>query len=248
MSYKDREKTILDYLQKHKTATISELCNELFVSEPTMRRDLAKLNETGKIIRTYGGASCRNELCENLPHSYREKEHSEEKVLIAKRCLELIRDGDTVMADASSTVDALIQLLSSKSSIVLITNSAKAPLTLSDTGIKIFVSGGEIAQNTYAYVGSYSENFIRSFNADICFFSIRTLTKDGLLTDNAVLENAIRKTMLSRSRKKVLLMDSKKIGAPCINTLCSIDDIDYIVCEKDISQIIPELKDKLIVV
>ncbi len=248
MSYGDRENSILEYLREHKTATISELCNRLFVSEPTMRRDLARLNDTGKIIRTYGGASYKSELCENLPYSLREKEHSEEKILIAKKCMELISDGDSIMLDASSTADALLKFLGTKSSIVLITNNAKAPLTLCNTGVKTFVSGGEIAQDTYAYVGNYAEDFFRFFNADICFFSIRTLTVGGLLTDNAISENAVRKIMLSRSKRKVLLMDSQKIGEPCINTLCSLDDVDNIVCEKDISKIIPKTKEKLIIV
>ena len=246
MSFKDRENAILEYLREHKSASISELCRELFVSEPTMRRDLATLNESGKIIRTYGGASYRSELCENLPQAFREREYSDEKVRIGKRCLELIHDGDTVMVDASSSAAALLELIGNKASIVVITNSAKAPLTLFDTNVKTLVTGGELAFNTYAYVGSYAENFLRSFNADICFFSIRTLTSDGLLTDNAIAENSVRKIMLARSKRKVLMMNSKKVGEPCINTLCSLDEIDNIVCEKDISNICPGVKEKLI--
>ena len=246
MSYKEREKSILDYLMEHKTATICELCSVFFVSEPTMRRDLRKLSESGKIIRSYGSATYRAELCTNLPHHLREREHSKEKLLIAARALELIRDGDTVMIDASSTAHELIQMLPEKKSVILITNNAKAPLTLSQSEVKTFVCGGELEPNTYAYIGSYAEEFFRSFNADICFFSIRTLTRDGLLTDNAVYENAIRKIMLSRSRKKVLLMDSEKIGEACVSTLSSLDGIDYIICEKDISILYPLYKNKFI--
>ena len=95
-------------------------------------------------------------------------------------------------------------------SLVVITNSAKAPLILADTNIKIFVTGGELATNTYAYVGNYAEEFLRTFNADICFFSVRTLTRDGRLTDNAVAENAVRKIMLARAKKSVLMLDSEK--------------------------------------
>ena len=248
MSYKDREERILEYLTKNKSASIGELCGVLFVSEPTMRRDLATLAQKGKVIRTYGGASFRGEPCENLPLSFREREHFEEKSAIGRKCLELIEDGDTVMVDASSTASALLSHIGSKNSIVVITNNAKAPEALSGTSVKTFVTGGELAPNTYAYVGSYAEDFLRSFNADICFFSIRTLTEDGLLTDNAVAENAIRRVMLSRSRKKVLMMDSQKIGMACINTLCSLDDVDVVVCERDISALCPAVLGKQIIV
>lgn len=83
MSHNDREHLILEYLQKNGEATVETLCRATFVSEPTMRRDLAALNKAGKIIRTHGGAVHRNALGENIPQAYREREHSEAKLEIS---------------------------------------------------------------------------------------------------------------------------------------------------------------------
>ena len=247
MSLKEREVLILEYLKERRSVTVEELCRALFVSEPTMRRDLAVLDSQGKIIRTYGGASYRSERGENLPQELREKEHSDAKIIIGKKCLSIINDGDTVMVDGSSTALALLNVISAKKSIAVITNSAKAPLILKDSGVKLFVTGGELAQNTYAYVGGHAESFIRSFNADLCFFSVRTLTRDGRLTDNAIAENSIRRAMMASSKKSVLLLDSKKISEPCINTLCELSGVSAVVSEKDISEFFEEkYKDKFI--
>lgn len=246
MAIKDREGAILEYLREKKEATVEELCRALFVSEPTMRRDLSSLNSRGKIIRTYGGAAHRSEPGENLPQSYREREHFDAKNIIGKKCAALIEEGSTVMVDGSSTATALINSLDAKKSLVLVTNNAKAPIILANSKIKTFVAGGEVAPNTYAFVGSHAEEFLRSFNADICFFSVRRLTADGMLTDNALAENAARRVMLSRSKKKVLMLDSGKIGDACLSTLCSINEIDYIVCEKDISARFPSFIEKFI--
>ncbi len=241
MSLKEREKSILEYLRKKREATVSELCAALFVSEPTIRRDLAALNTAGKIIRTYGGASYKSELGENLPQEYREREHTDAKDVIGRKCLELISDGDVVMIDGSSTALALIRAIEDKKiSIVIVTNSAKAPFILDKTNIKTFVTGGELAPHTHAYVGSYAEDFLRSFNADICFFSVRTLTPDGYLTDNALAENSVRRVMMSKSKKSVLMLDSQKIGEPCMNTLAALDEISYVVSETDISLNFPK--------
>lgn len=246
MSFKERESAILEYLRKNKRATVEELCSVLFVSEPTMRRDLAALSSAGKIIRTYGGASHKSELGENLPQAFREREQSDAKIAIGKKCLSLINDGDMIMVDASSTGLALLRALAGKHSVAVITNNAKAPLILSESKVKTFVVGGELAANTYACIGNYAEDFIRSFNADICFFSVRRLTRDGKLTDNAIAENSIRRTMMSRSRKSVLMLDSHKIGDACINTLCDISDVTHIVCEKDISGEFVKYKEKFL--
>ena len=246
MAYKEREAAILEYLAKYKQASVGELCSALFVSEPTIRRDLATLNMSGKIIRTHGGAAHRSELGENLPLSMRERENSEAKAIIGKKCLELINDGDTVMVDGSSTALALLQELCDKKSVVVVTNSAKAPLILADTKVKTFVTGGELAADAHVFVGSYAEDFLRSFNADVCFFSVRTLTRDGALTDNAIAENSVRRVMLSRSKKRVLMLNSEKIGEPCINTLCALDNVDFVVSERDISSLYPDYKQKFI--
>lgn len=246
MGFKERESAVLEYLREHRGADVRELCAALFVSEPTMRRDLAKLNSAGKIIRTHGGALHRSELGENLPLPMREKENPEAKTVIGKKCLELINDGDTVMVDGSSTALALLQELRDKKSVVVITNSAKAPLVLASTKVKTFVTGGELASDTYVYVGNYAESFLRGFNADICFFSVRTLTPDGLLTDNAIEENSVRRVMMSQSKKKVLILNSGKIGEPCMSNLCRINDVDFVVSERDISERFKEYKEKFV--
>ena len=247
MSFREqRENAILEYLREHKEVTVGELCRALYVSEPTMRRDLAALNASGRIIRTHGGAAYRSEPGENLPLSYREREHSDAKTAIGKKCLSLIRDGDTIMVDSSSSALALVRVLDVTRSIVVVTNSAKAALILAETKVKTFVTGGELAADTYAYVGSYAEEFIRSFNADLCFFSVRRLTPDGRLTDNALAENRVRSAMLAVARRRVLMLDSQKVGDPCLHTLCRIPDIDHIVCERNISDLFPQYADKFL--
>ncbi|MBQ8882068.1 MAG: DeoR/GlpR transcriptional regulator [Clostridia bacterium] len=246
MGLKEREQAILDYLNGKKEASVNELCNALFVSKPTMRRDLASLSLSGKIIRTHGGAMIRNQPGENIPLSLREREHSDAKLAIAKKCLSLIRDGDTVMLDGSTSALALIKLLDGKKSIIVITNSAKAAQILAETKIKAFITGGELQPDSCAHFGSYAENFVRGFNADICFFSVRRLTHDGKLTDNAINENSIRKVMLNQSRRSVLMIDSQKVGEPCSNTLCSLADITYAVSERDLRDDFPAFADKFI--
>ena len=205
MAFKERELAILEYLKEHKEASVENLCKVLFVSEATMRRDLTKLHNAKKLVRTHGGAIYRSEPGVNLPQDFREKENVDAKIAIANKCLGLIKDGDTVMIDGSSTVLPLLRIIGAKKSLVIITNNAKAPVLLSETDAKVFVCGGELATNAYALVGSYAESFVKSFNADICFFSVSNLTKDGHLTDNSIQENIIRKAMISKSKRVVLL-------------------------------------------
>ena len=134
MSLNDRENGILEYLRQSREASIDELCDRFFVSVATMRRDLTSLAESGKIIRTHGGAFLSSTPGESIPQELREREFVLEKEIIAKRCLELITDGDSVMIDGSSTCLQLMKILDAKKSIVVITNSTKAPFVSQKTG------------------------------------------------------------------------------------------------------------------
>lgn len=246
MSFKERENAILEYLMVHKEATVAELAHTLFVSEPTMRRDLYALSRAGKLLRTHGGAAYKGARGENLPQAFREREQTNAKAIIARRALALIEDGATVMVDASSTAAELLKLLGDRPDIVVVTNNAGAPVLLSETAVKTFVSGGELARGTYAFVGGYAEDFFRTFRADVCFFSVRRLSPDGELSDNAIAENAVRRVMMARAKKRVLLLDSKKLGESCMNTLCALDEIDTVVTDTDVSARFPAHKNKFL--
>ena len=150
------------------------------------------------------------------------------------------------MIDASSTGLQLIRLLSEKNSIIVITNSTKASFISAKTGVKIFVCGGETSKTSFGYIGSFAEEFIRKFNADICFFSVSALTFDGKLTDNSIAENQISKAMMECSKKSVLMLNSQKIGSIQRNTLCTLNNVDLVVSEKDISDKFPQYKEKFI--
>ena len=54
---KEREKSILESLLKHKHVTVKELARELYASESSIRRDLDKLEGQGFLRRTHGGAA-----------------------------------------------------------------------------------------------------------------------------------------------------------------------------------------------
>jgi DeoR/GlpR family transcriptional regulator of sugar metabolism len=72
------------------------------------------------------------------------------------------------------------------------------------------------------------------------------LTIDGKLTDNSIAENQISKAMMECSKKSVLLLNSQKIGEPQLNTLCSINDVDFVISEKSLSEYFPKYTEKFI--
>lgn len=235
MPYYERENKILEALYEVKNMSVEELSKRLFISMPTVRRDLIKLESKGFIIRTRGGAILKNNSPDTkIPLFMRENEQSEAKRIIAKKAVGFISDGDTIMLDASTTASSVIPYLADFHDILVITSGAKASVMLGEMGIKNICTGGEMVTKSFSYVGTEAEHTVLNYNADILFFSCRSLSSEGFLSDNSIEENSVRRAMMSRAKKKILLLDSTKYGKTSLNNLCHISEVDEFICEKDL--------------
>ncbi len=235
MSYYEREEKILHWLSEKEALSVRELAARLFVSEPTVRRDLNRLAHKGLIVRTHGGVlSKSNAADEAFAISLREQVHSEAKTSIGKRAASLIHDGSVIMMDGSTSAFSVLPYLTEHKDLIVITNGAKIAMALGRMGIKNFCTGGQMINETMAYVGRHAENMIRGLNADVLLFSARGLSYDGTLSDSSIEENNLRRVMMERSARQVMLLDSSKIGSRYIDVLCHVGDVSDILCETEL--------------
>ena len=230
---KDREKQILEILLKEKKATVKQLAQALFISEPSIRRDLASLEKQNLVKRIHGGAVLEETaLSKNkIPFLIREYEQSSAKILISQKAIELIKDNDVIFLDASTSCYYLIPFLASKRNLTVVTNGVKALSKLAEYDINTISTGGSLVNSCLALVGEEAYKTIETINADIAFFSCRGLSDDGFLTDIAPEENNIRKRMIRNSKKSYLLCATEKFGKKYFHNLCHKDDIDGIISE-----------------
>ena len=230
----EREQHILSYLEGRHACTVAELARTVFASEASVRRDLARLEKEGIVCRVYGGVVLSKYQNASLPLSVRRQENVSQKERIAQEAAALVPDGATVFLDASSTAGRVGKYLSHVHRLRIITNSATLVETLSDTPHEIWLTGGRYLRENRAFVGAEAENFVRSINIDWLFFSSQGLTLGGEITDSSEAETSLRRVLLTRSRHKFFLCDSSKLGVRRMFTVCSRDDVDRIICDKEI--------------
>lgn len=232
MSIYEREEKYLHILSE-KEHTVKELAKKLFISEPTVRRDMIILEKKELLTRKNGKVNLKiNSADKRIPLFIRIEEHEEEKKQIALKALNYIKDGYVIMLDASTTSYALVPHLANFKNIFVITNGAKTALALATLGIKTICTGGKLTTESLAYVGTDAEDILKRYNADVAFFSCRGISDDKIATDNSILENAMRKIMIKNSKKSFLLCDSSKFGKKYLNTLCNEKEIEKIISEK----------------
>lgn len=242
MPFYEREDKILGLLTANQITTVDEIASKLFISKPTVRRDFEKLAKKGLITRTHGGATLiKNAADEKIPFALREQEQNGAKFIMAKRAVEFIEDGYTVMLDGSTSAFAIVPLLTEFRKIIVITNSAKASFVLGQMGIKNICTGGHMINKSLTYVGDDAQNTLGKYNADVAFFSCRGVSDVGYLTDNSVEENQIRKIMIERSKKSVFLCDQSKFNKTYLNNLCHISEVSEIISNEKLPDYVKEL-------
>ena len=87
MALTERQNEILKTLKENKSASVSELAKDLYVSEATIRRDLSEMKSMGLIERSHGGALLP-ENAEEISIFFRmEKMQAKRNVRQPKPCL-----------------------------------------------------------------------------------------------------------------------------------------------------------------
>lgn len=229
----ERQEAILNLVIQKKSVSVKKLSELLYVSQPTIRRDLTELERQGKVMRTHGGVVLRKVADSEVPLVFREEQNNLSKRAIAEKASRMIHDGDVIFLDASSTASYLIPYLEKFKDIIVITNSPKTSIRLGEKRIKNYCTGGLLLLHSIAYVGSDAEKFISNINADILFFSSRGITHDGVITDSSIEESTIRKAMLKNSAKSYFLCDSTKIGQKYMYNVANTREIDGVITELD---------------
>lgn len=226
----ERREKILSILEQKRTATIRELAEMLFISEASIRRDVEALEKAGQVRRIYGGVVLEKFHNAVVPLGFREGENSQIKEELARRAAEMVQDGDTIMLDASSTVRRMVKYLGGKRGIKIVTNNLRIFSETVSPDTHLYCTGGLFDGQNALFYGAAAERYVRSLNADKCFFSSQGISQEGKISDASEEETSLRRVMLSHAERKIFLCDSTKVGVKRMFTLCGKEDVDEIIC------------------
>lgn len=229
-----RQQSILQYLQAHNTAKISQIAKAIYTSEASVRRDIAAMEAQGLVVRVYGGVLLAEHKNDVIPPALRDGANSVIKEALAEEAASLIHDGDTVIFDSSSTVRRICRHIQKRKNLKIITNNLRICEELRDTNISVYITGGEFYKKRNCFLGPYAERFLSSVNADSVFFSCKGLSPDGYLTDVSEDEISMRTVMLRQAFNSYFLCDSSKLNTRCSFTLCHSSEVTRILCDAEL--------------
>ena len=120
---------------------------------------------------------------------------------------------------------------------------------MSRTKVNIISSGGILnKENRMCLYGEDAAYIFNNVYANYVFFATKALSDDGVIWDFSREEVIIRNAMLRNAEKKVFLCDSEKFHSHSAYKQCTLNDIDYLVCENDEGKKYSQISENLTVI
>ena len=230
-----RQTEILEMLAKDNFISVHTLAERLYASLPTVRRDLTALELAGLVKRCHGGVMLY-EGKETSPVYFRQGKNAQAKARMGKVAASLVKSGDVIYADASSTVLHIADHLDKNSKYTVITNGLLAAKKFAGLGALVYSTGGRLMTDSYAFVGHTAEESLDKYNADIMFFSAASLSDKGAISDWAEEECNMRVAMTKHAKTKVFMCDSSKFRTTSAFKLFALSKVDYVITDTPLSE------------
>lgn len=230
-----RRNKIKELIIEKKSVTVAELSNFFDVTEETVRRDLQMLEDEGFLTRIYGGAYISDGVQNDVDVNLREYIHVEGKEKIAAKCVDFIKNGDSIFLDASTTSLFIAGKLQDKR-ITVVTNSTKIINALADnSNVHLVVIGGALAQSSMSMLGRNAELNMRNYFFDTAFISCRSISMQHGITDSNEQQAEIRNIAVEHANNVFLVADYTKFDRTSFASICSFDCINTIVSDRKLS-------------
>lgn len=226
MALHERQNAILQFLKTNKTANVKTLAKTLYVSEATIRRDLAEMKTLGLIERSHGGAILP-ENAEEISIFVRMNKNAKEKEQTASIALPHIPEFRSVFIDGSSTALALVQRMDLQFKTV-VTNNLQTAIHLSKKeNVNLIFLGGHIQFNTNSATGSWTTRQLEEFSFDLMLSSCVGV-ENGYTFERSLDQKELKRTAMQRSRQKILLVDGSKYNKNATYRLAKLSDYDFV--------------------
>lgn len=233
MYQEERLEKISDLVLKKGKLSTDEIAALFNVSKDTARRDILKVVETGKVIRTHGGIIATNDSKPILNYWERAYQHKPQKQKMAKKALQFFKKDKIHFLDVSTTLFLISQDLDL--SCTVYTHALDNAFQLGQKeNIDLHLMGGIY---NYSNRYFYSERALESLSdvlIDVAFIGAASLENDGIYF-NEQQDALLKRKVIERSRKVVLVAETQKFTQSSPFKACDYNDIDIFITDKPLT-------------
>lgn len=234
----EREQVILRILDERGFVAFRDLEREITASPATLRRDLERLENEGRITRVHGGAKIPDDRPSNgngprlqgIPFSENIRRNSAQKSAIGKAAAALCAPGEGIIIDGGSTTLQMCAHLDGKRLQVLTNSLHIVSALLGQADTRVLVPGGSVFREQDIILSAAGDDLMPRFYASKLFMGATAVGPQGIMQPDTVLVASERR-LIDRAEQLILVVDSSKFQGPSGSVVCGLGEIDIVVTD-----------------
>jgi DeoR/GlpR family transcriptional regulator of sugar metabolism len=232
---RERQERIWRIVEEHGRARVNALATQFGVSSVTIRKDLIALEAGGRLIRTHGGAIAPVRSHPELAFDLRERLQQDQKTAIGNLAASLVRDGESIVMDASTTALAVARRLRAQGGwgqLTVLTNGLRLASELAGSpGITVLMLGGRVRWEALSVVGQLGDGLFKRINVQKAIVGAAGFTLESGLSDATDEEAQIKRAMVAAAREVIAIVDHTKWERAAFATFCQTGEIDAVLTD-----------------
>jgi DeoR family transcriptional regulator of aga operon/DeoR family fructose operon transcriptional repressor len=248
MLKEERIKLIIERLEDVGKVEVTDLKNDLQVSDMTIRRDLKELEDQGYIDRIHGGAILAEQHRNRIepPVIERMSVMAEEKKKIAEATVDFIGQGEMIFLGSGTTTLYVARELIVRDDITVVTNSIPILHELSNNAqMTVIAVGGFLRRSELSLIGHFTESVLQDIRVNKVIVGMRGIHPDYGLTCDHPQELITDRRILNTSDHVIVVADHTKIGHIATSRTAPITSIHKLVTSKKANEnLISEIRQK----
>jgi len=232
-----RENQIRQLLHQQHDISVGKLADMLGVSQMTIRRDLDRLEYSGQVRRTHGGAVLADRMVFEFNFVNRRLANQTAKRAIAAEAVKFVKPGNRLILDNGTTTLELAHLLKDFNELTVLTPSLAVASELQfSEGIETVLLGGVIRRGSPDLTGLVTETILDMFAVDIAFQGADAIGSDGGLYTADMRISRVDQKIRKRASRTYILADSSKFGRTALARHGFVNEVDAIITDEGISE------------
>lgn len=246
MHASEREDLIIEAMGRTGFISYRDLEALLDASPATIRRDLARLEEAGRITRVHGGAKLAQAAppaspagesplqLAGTPFDLAITQNLAAKQAIGRTAAALCEPGEGVMIDGGTTTLQMCAHLAGLDLQVLTNSLHIVNALLPQVGTRILVPSGTVFREQNIILAPSGEDSMPRFHAPRLFMGATAIGPQGVMQPDVILVAAERR-LIDRAEEVILMVDSSKFQSSSGAIVCGLDEVDTLITDAGIS-------------
>jgi DeoR family transcriptional regulator, ulaG and ulaABCDEF operon transcriptional repressor len=243
MHANERENLILSLLAPKGFVSFRDLEAKLDGSPATIRRDLERMAQEGKLVRVRGGAKASGSQEANalspgfhlagVPFHENIGLNRQAKEAIGRAAAALCQPGEGVMIDGGSTTLQMCPHLAGLGLSVLTNSLHIVSALINQPGTRVLVPSGAVFPEQNIILSVFGEDGMPKFHAPKLFMGAASIGPAGIMQADPVLVASERR-LIERAEEIILLVDASKFDAPSGNVVCELGEVNVVITDSRI--------------